>query len=149
MKEKYPYLHELMDNLLILAIRFKKEYSKEMSILEIFNEFKNYLNTLTLDDNVYEDIINMICNEENNLTYDEFLTDIHKAAREKYLSNSTIGEIIAHFRNRLTNYELLLIPLLGIFNWSASTKGHVFYSALNKKIANSLTLNKIMCDVFR
>lgn len=149
MEDKYPHLNELMDGLLRLAIRFKKEYSKEMSILEIYNKFKNYLNTLTLNDNVYEDIINMICNKENNLTYDEFLTDIYKGTSRKYLSNSTIGEIIAHLRNRTTNFNLLLTPLLSLFNWSASRKGHEFYASLNMKIGYSLRLNKILNDVFR
>ena len=140
MKEKYKNLYNLLIILKLFDIRLYKE-----SIEFPFPIKKECINSIDLNDDILNDIIQLIL-DESGLTLEELIADINatiksrNTKKEPHIRNKK--QLFNYMRESYSNCILLIKPVDQMIRWDLTKKGYTFYSILNNKVNQSLNVFK-------
>jgi hypothetical protein len=106
----------------------------------------SYINVLTLKDDIYNDIIELIC-KTGNIELKTLIEDINAYIKYDFINFNYLEnkkDVISYMKFKLTNKNLLSNPVDGMFWWQATNTGHDKYSSINEKIKKDL---HFFCDL--
>ncbi len=150
--EKYKHLRKLEKDILQFMIRYKKEYASKVPKNELKSDVVKLINTLDINVNVYLDIINLICDKENNFTSKILFDEIaSKIKNNSFYTNYKIDKTKSNEHNimnfiaqRMDNFSLLTEPIFYLFGWYGTLNGEAFYGNLNKIVREELLLYNVL-----
>lgn len=151
---KYKHLRKLEQDISQFIARYKKEYSEQLPKNELRLDIIKCINKLELNDGVYLDIINLICNKENDFSSKILLNEIkRKIANDTFFYKDYIisdvysdeYNIVNFLRKKMDNFSLLTELVIYLFSWCNTLKSTSFYASLNRKIRKKLLLFNELC----
>lgn len=151
--EKYKHLRKLEQDISQFIARYKKEYSERLPKNELRLDIIKFINKLELNDGIYLDIINLICDEENDFSSKILLNEIkRKIVNNTFYKDYIISDvysdecnIVNFLRKKMDNFSLLTEPVIYLFSWYNTLKSTSFYASLNRKIRKKLILFEELC----
>ena len=148
-KEKYPFLRDLEIDILRFVSRYRKTIKDEITNVDVVIE--NYIEKLSIPDELYLDIINLICNDDNHLTKNDLLDEIKYIKGQNIFnfynkinindSLSVERNLIDYFKIKMDVYTLITSPVIFMFSWTRTMKGNEFYFKLSNKVETQLRIN--------